>query len=45
MDYGERINLIKYRSKRPPAYNLSKVKAPVILYYGDADIIITKEVK
>jgi len=38
-DYGEADNMIKYDQPEPPKYDLSKVTAPVALYYSDSDTI------
>ncbi|GLV35374.1 uncharacterized protein CBL_01476 [Carabus blaptoides fortunei] len=43
MDFGEADNLIHYKQKTPPEYNLKKVSAPVSLFYGDGDYLIKKE--
>jgi len=37
MDWGPEINMEKYGSKTPPAYNLTSVSAPVVLFWGDND--------
>ncbi|KAL1459169.1 hypothetical protein WDU94_011176, partial [Cyamophila willieti] len=36
-DYGPKENLVRYNSSNPPAYNLTNVKVPVSLYYGETD--------
>jgi len=36
-DYGTRGNLKRYHQKTPPEYDLSKVKAPVVLMWGQYD--------
>uniref|UniRef100_A0A6M2DPB7 Lipase n=1 Tax=Xenopsylla cheopis TaxID=163159 RepID=A0A6M2DPB7_XENCH len=50
-DYGEEKNMIEYKSKEPPEYDLSKISAPVVLYWSmndwlsdpkDVDILMTK---
>ncbi|KAL3250885.1 hypothetical protein MRX96_055302 [Rhipicephalus microplus] len=30
-----------YQQPRPPAYNLANVKAPVVLYWSDGDVLST----
>ncbi|KAF2896923.1 hypothetical protein ILUMI_09253, partial [Ignelater luminosus] len=42
-DYGPEGNMKKYKQPEPPSYKLSKITAPVALYYGDKDIICSKE--
>lgn len=36
-DYGLVGNLLRYRRINPPDYDLSKVTAPLALYYSDND--------
>ncbi|XP_049869399.1 lipase 3-like [Pectinophora gossypiella] len=36
-DYGERINIEIYGSKKPPTYAVEKITAPVALFYSDSD--------
>lgn len=36
-DYGTLGNLKHYKQKTPPIYDLSKVKAPVVLMWGPED--------
>ncbi|KAL5288838.1 LIPA.2 family protein [Megaselia abdita] len=38
-DYGFIKNRLKYGSKDPPAYNLSNIKVPTSLYYGNNDYL------
>ncbi|KAF2886716.1 hypothetical protein ILUMI_19457, partial [Ignelater luminosus] len=42
-DYGEKKNLRKYGQANPPEYNLTKITAPVALYYGANDLLIVQE--
>lgn len=42
-DYGFFENLIKYGQSTPPAYDLSKVTAPVALYYSSNDLLAAIE--
>ncbi|XP_044739786.1 lipase 3-like [Chrysoperla carnea] len=42
-DFGKRYNKQIYGQTTPPAYNLSNIKAPVYLLYGDADNLATPE--
>ena len=44
-DYGAEINMAKYGSEIPPDYDLSKVKAPTAIYYGDNDFLADKVVR
>uniref|UniRef100_A0A8D8YPL2 Lipase n=2 Tax=Cacopsylla melanoneura TaxID=428564 RepID=A0A8D8YPL2_9HEMI len=37
-DYGTTGNLARYKSRTPPVYNLTNVRIPVSLYYGDNDM-------
>ncbi|KAL1451129.1 hypothetical protein WDU94_003419 [Cyamophila willieti] len=37
-NYGPTKNLERYKSQTPPKYNLTNVKVPVSLYYGDNDM-------
>lgn len=43
-DYGPERNKEIYGSEKPPQYNLSKILAPVAVYYGENDVLITNEV-
>ncbi|XP_044729301.1 gastric triacylglycerol lipase-like [Chrysoperla carnea] len=36
-DYGEEENKIRYGSKRPPLYNISKITVPIAIYCGKSD--------
>lgn len=40
-DYGVFGNMMKYKSKSPPAYKLKNVNAPVYLYYGQNDWMVS----
>lgn len=42
-DYGTEENLVKYNSSHPPAFNLSHVKAPLYIFYGNGDKLIAEE--
>ncbi|XP_055375835.1 uncharacterized protein LOC129608376 [Condylostylus longicornis] len=42
-DYGTKLNQIYYGQSQPLIYNLSNIKAPVILYYGINDYIAAEE--
>ncbi|KAF2888027.1 hypothetical protein ILUMI_18146, partial [Ignelater luminosus] len=42
-NYGEEENLRKYGQKNPPEYNLTKITAPVALYYGVNDLLCAQE--
>ncbi|XP_017775706.1 PREDICTED: lipase 3-like, partial [Nicrophorus vespilloides] len=37
-DHGEFENLLKYKQKTPPSYNLTQITAPVALYYAKNDL-------
>lgn len=38
-DFGTIENLRRYRSPRPPTYNLRNINAPIALYYSNNDLI------
>ncbi|KAH8022499.1 hypothetical protein HPB51_025062 [Rhipicephalus microplus] len=40
-DWGPTKNVATYGTPRPPAYNLANVKAPVVLYWSDGDVLST----
>ncbi|XP_039293235.1 lipase 1-like [Nilaparvata lugens] len=42
-DYGRERNLKVWGSETPPLYNLSKVRAPVIIYYSSGDVILEQD--
>ncbi|KAJ3658393.1 hypothetical protein Zmor_010133 [Zophobas morio] len=42
-DYGSEQNLELYGSETPPAYDLSKITAPVAAYYGKNDHLVYAE--
>lgn len=48
-DYGPNENMIRYKTKTPPDYNLTRITAPMYLFYsvGDwlADVRDTKRLK
>lgn len=44
-DYGPNVNIEKYNSEVPMKYDLAKVTAPVHLYYGDGDYLVSREVR
>lgn len=41
-DYGETINIEKYGQNKPPAYDVTSINVPVYMYYGDNDVLCTK---
>lgn len=43
-DYGKKGNMREYQQPSPPKYDLSKVTAPVSLYYSDNDWLAVKDV-
>lgn len=43
VDYGREGNLIAYNSEVPPAYDLSRVTAPIKIYYAQEDDIINNK--
>lgn len=43
-DYGPQGNLEHYGQLTPPTYDLSRVTAPVYLFWGDNDLLTTPEV-
>lgn len=43
-DYGYAENFQRYNQKDPPAYNLSKITAPVALFIGKQDVVATPNV-
>jgi hypothetical protein len=44
-DLGKKANLELYGTLEPAVYDMSKVTAPVYLYYGLNDLISTREVR
>ncbi|XP_057654532.1 lipase 3-like [Diorhabda carinulata] len=38
-DYGTELNRKHYNTDTPPDYNLSVISAPIVLYYGQNDLI------
>lgn len=44
-DFGKKGNLERYGTLEPSVYDMSKVTAPVYLYYGLNDLISTREVR
>jgi len=43
-DYGPQGNMEHYGQLTPPTYDLSRVTAPVYLFWGDNDLLTTPEV-
>jgi lysosomal acid lipase/cholesteryl ester hydrolase len=43
-DYGKEKNVEIYGQSEPPTYNLSKIKLPVRLLYGEEDSLTSQEV-
>ncbi|KAL1458913.1 hypothetical protein WDU94_010937 [Cyamophila willieti] len=39
-DYGLKGNMVHYKSPTPPYYNLTNVRVPTSLYYGDVDAVV-----
>ena len=37
-DHGGKDNMIKYGTVTPPLYDLRRIKTPVCIYHGNADI-------
>lgn len=44
-NYGLYENMKLYRQKKPPMYNLSKITAPIALFYSDNDWLADKKVQ
>ncbi|XP_012279909.1 lipase 3 [Orussus abietinus] len=42
-DFGPEMNYIRYKNEIPPEYPLEKVKAPVVLFYGQNDAFTTEK--
>lgn len=42
-DYGREGNIRVYGSEKPPSINVSEIRVPVYLVYGQNDILATKE--
>ncbi|KAF6201551.1 hypothetical protein GE061_003942 [Apolygus lucorum] len=42
-DYGKRKNMEVYGSSSPPNYNFNNTKAPVFLFYGTTDKMVTPD--
>lgn len=38
-DFGLLGNLIRYKSYLPPSYNVTKITAPIYLFYSDGDLL------
>lgn len=45
MDWGPDGNMAAYGTPTPPAYNLTAVAAPVVLFFGDNDWLATPQVQ
>ncbi|KAG5860905.1 hypothetical protein JTB14_030738 [Gonioctena quinquepunctata] len=43
-DWGSEENKRKYGSIAPPLYDLGKISFPVAIFYGESDILVSKEV-
>ncbi|XP_060531800.1 uncharacterized protein LOC132705306 isoform X2 [Cylas formicarius] len=43
-DYGLEGNLKIYNNREPPSYDLKKIRAPIIFYYGEDDYLINNEI-
>lgn len=43
-DYGKKTNQKIYGSNKPPKYDLSKISAPVAMYYGLNDLLAAEKV-
>lgn len=43
-DYGSQGNLRQYGTLRPPSYDLSRVTAPVYIFWSQTDVLATPEV-
>ncbi|CAG7818822.1 unnamed protein product [Allacma fusca] len=39
-DYGQRLNVINYGTQQPPVYNLTNVKVPIMVFWGQNDRIV-----
>ncbi|XP_022187146.2 lipase 3 [Nilaparvata lugens] len=42
-DYGQKTNMKIYRQEKPPPYRLSKITAPVALFFSDNDWLADKK--
>ena len=45
MDWGAKTNMEEYGQPTPPPYNLTKVTAPVVLFWGENDWLAAPKVK
>lgn len=45
MDWGAKANMEEYGQPTPPPYNLTKVTAPVVLFWGENDWLAAPKVK
>jgi len=43
-DFGKTKNMEIYGQERPPAYDISKITAPVAVYWGENDWLAVKSV-
>ena len=43
-DFGLLGNFRRYGQRKPPPYDLSKVSAPVYIFYGHNDLLVRPEV-
>jgi lysosomal acid lipase/cholesteryl ester hydrolase len=44
-NYGRQQNLIEYGQELPPEYNVSKITAPVAMYWGQNDWLASPPVR
>lgn len=42
-DYGKGENIKKYGQSEPPLYDLSNIDIPIYMYYGENDLLCTKD--
>jgi len=43
-DYGYKENMRRYKHSKPPPYDLTKVKIPMVVFYSDMDQIVPPKV-
>jgi hypothetical protein len=42
-DYGQRENMERYGSRKPPSYNISNISAPIAIFFGGYDFLAHRE--
>ncbi|XP_025987780.2 lipase 3 [Solenopsis invicta] len=42
-DYGIAENYKRYKQKTPPSYDLKKITAPIVMFYGANDVVVREQ--